>query len=47
MGRSFVLGVVGSIALITAASAADMYRAPEPVGGGYKDGYVPAATWTG
>jgi outer membrane immunogenic protein len=35
-----------SVAALTAANAADMYRAPEPTGfGGYKDAYVPI--WPG
>jgi outer membrane immunogenic protein len=34
-----------SAAALASANAADMYRAPEPVAGGYKD--VPVASWTG
>jgi outer membrane immunogenic protein len=47
MLRHVVLGAVSSIALLSAASAADLNRGPE-VAGGYKDGaYVVAPTWTG
>jgi outer membrane immunogenic protein len=46
MLRGLVFGAVSSLALLSAASAADMYRAPEGVGG-YKDAYVPAPVWTG
>jgi outer membrane immunogenic protein len=47
MLRRTLFGLVSAVALITSANAADMYRAPEGVGG-YKDGpaYV-ANTWTG
>lgn len=44
MLRAFVLGAVSSVALLSAASAADVYRAPENAVG-YKDG--PAVAWTG
>jgi outer membrane immunogenic protein len=46
MLRGLVFGAVSSLALLSAASAADMYRAPEGVGG-YKDDFVPSAIWTG
>ena len=44
MFRSSLIGLVSSLALISAANAADMYV---PAAGGYKD--VPACTvnWTG
>jgi outer membrane immunogenic protein len=35
-----------SVAALAAANAADMYRAPEPFAGGYKDGPV-YTSWTG
>jgi outer membrane immunogenic protein len=36
-----------SVAALASADAADMYRAPEPVVGGYKDGPVYVAPWAG
>jgi outer membrane immunogenic protein len=46
MNHSVVLGAVSAIALISSASAADLYRAP--VGGSLKDPvYAPVDTWTG
>jgi outer membrane immunogenic protein len=46
----FRLGIMAftltSVAALGSANAADMYRAPEPAMGGYKDGPV-AQTWTG
>ena len=44
--RRVVLGAVSAIALTASANAADMYHAPEGVGG-FKDTYVPVDTWTG
>jgi outer membrane immunogenic protein len=47
MLRRTVLTSVSFIALTVAASAADMY-VPSPASpGGYKDAYVPVATWAG
>jgi outer membrane immunogenic protein len=46
MIRRIAAASVSLIALSAAANAADMYRAPEGVGG-YKDSFVPVTTWTG
>jgi outer membrane immunogenic protein len=44
---SGILGLtLTSVVALASANAADIYRAPEAVGG-YKDSYVPVATWTG
>jgi outer membrane immunogenic protein len=43
---SGILGLtLTSAVALASANAADMYRAP--AGGGYKDSYVPVASWTG
>jgi outer membrane immunogenic protein len=44
---SGILGLtLTSVVALASANAADIYRAPEAVGG-YKDSYVPVTTWTG
>jgi outer membrane immunogenic protein len=41
-----LLSLVSGLALISSANAADIFRAPDAAGG-FKDGFVPVASWTG